>query len=182
MRRSLHRSRRMKGLSCSIERRASLSETSGSHYSPVCRATSHRSDRGNSPGGRKHVRTPIQLRRGCPPTFRPVRFCDTTVSMATQAVQHGTEGGRAPLGKGDPVQVRIQPAQMVELDGWIAKQEPPRPSRAEAIRRLVGNRLVRAREAEAHHCWSPQSWRRARRKGDARTDRPCAYTKRFSPR
>jgi len=45
--------------------------------------------------------------------------------------------GPRPTGKGEPVVVRIQPALMASLDGWIAKQAPPFPSRPEAIRRLV---------------------------------------------
>lgn len=33
--------------------------------------------------------------------------------------------------------MRVQPPLMDALDGWISKQEPPFPSRPEAIRRLV---------------------------------------------
>jgi hypothetical protein len=45
--------------------------------------------------------------------------------------------GPPPTGKGEPVVVRMQPQLLAVLDGWIAKQKPPFPSRPEAIRRLV---------------------------------------------
>jgi hypothetical protein len=45
--------------------------------------------------------------------------------------------GPPPTGKGEPVVVRMQPALLAVLDGWIAGQKPPFPSRPEAVRRLV---------------------------------------------
>lgn len=36
-----------------------------------------------------------------------------------------------------PVMVRLQPEQIAALDAWIERQEEPRPSRPEAIRRLL---------------------------------------------
>ncbi len=50
--------------------------------------------------------------------------------------------GRPASGKGDPVQVRLQPQQMSALDAWIASQPEPRPSRPEAIRRLLEQALA----------------------------------------
>jgi hypothetical protein len=48
--------------------------------------------------------------------------------------------GPAPTGKGELIGVRIQPDQMKTLDAWIADQGD-RPSRPEAIRRLVEQAL-----------------------------------------
>ena len=39
------------------------------------------------------------------------------------------------------MQVRLQPPQMAELDAWITAQPDPKPSRPEAIRRLVEDAL-----------------------------------------
>ncbi len=43
--------------------------------------------------------------------------------------------GRPATGKGAPVVVRMQPAELETVDEWRAK-EPDQPSRPEAIRRL----------------------------------------------
>ena len=40
-----------------------------------------------------------------------------------------------------PVNVRLPPTELQSLDRWIAAQPEPRPSRPEAIRRLVGEKL-----------------------------------------
>jgi hypothetical protein len=45
-------------------------------------------------------------------------------------------GGPPKTGWGIQLQVRLQPPQLGELDGWIAKQDD-QPGRSEAIRRLV---------------------------------------------
>jgi hypothetical protein len=45
--------------------------------------------------------------------------------------------GPPATGKGEPIVVRVQPPLMEALDGWIAKQAQPFPSRPEAMRRLV---------------------------------------------
>jgi hypothetical protein len=44
--------------------------------------------------------------------------------------------GRPAIGKGEPIQVRLQPDQLAALDTWIADQ-PDQPSRPEAVRRLL---------------------------------------------
>jgi hypothetical protein len=44
--------------------------------------------------------------------------------------------GRPPV-NAVPVLVRIPPAEMEPIDGWIKEQPKPKPSRPEAIRRLV---------------------------------------------
>jgi hypothetical protein len=60
-----------------------------------------------------------------------------------------TEGG-APKGRGakrarDPAQldVRMSPDELNSLDAWISTQPAPRPTRAEAIRRIVKDALSR---------------------------------------
>ena len=40
------------------------------------------------------------------------------------------------MGKGEPILVRLQPAQLAALDAWIGRQDA-QLSRPEAIRRLV---------------------------------------------
>jgi hypothetical protein len=45
--------------------------------------------------------------------------------------------GPAPTGQGAPVVVRMQPQLLAVLDAWIGKQQPPFPTRPEAVRRLV---------------------------------------------
>jgi cytochrome c553 len=42
-----------------------------------------------------------------------------------------------PSQPGTPVLVRLQPEQLQRLDGWIAEQEGEKPTRPEAIRRLL---------------------------------------------
>ena len=56
--------------------------------------------------------------------------------MAKQTVQPKKRRGPAPTGKGLPVQVRLQPAQLEALDAWIAKQSRPL-TRPEAIRAMM---------------------------------------------
>lgn len=36
-----------------------------------------------------------------------------------------------------PVNVRLPPAELASLDAWIAAQPDPKPSRPEAVRRLM---------------------------------------------
>jgi hypothetical protein len=56
--------------------------------------------------------------------------------MAQPPVQPRKRRGPAPTGKGLPVQVRLQPAQLEALDAWIAKQNQP-VTRPEAIRAMM---------------------------------------------
>jgi hypothetical protein len=62
--------------------------------------------------------------------------------MARKTVQPRKRRGPPPTGKGEPVQVRLQPPQMAALDAWIARQPEPRSSRPEAIRRLLEDALA----------------------------------------
>ena len=50
--------------------------------------------------------------------------------------------GPAPTGKGQMIGVRLQPASLAELDAWIIAQPDPKPTRPEAIRRLVEKALA----------------------------------------
>jgi hypothetical protein len=70
--------------------------------------------------------------------------------MAKQTVQPKKRRGPAPTGKGTPIQVRLQPAQLKALDAWIAKQSP-RPTRPEAIREMIAAEIV-----EPHHFKLPE--------------------------
>jgi hypothetical protein len=51
--------------------------------------------------------------------------------------------GPRPTGKGELIGVRIQPPQLALLDGWI-DQQPDKPSRPEAVRRLLGTALAQS--------------------------------------
>jgi len=44
--------------------------------------------------------------------------------------------GRPKVGA-EPITVRIPPDQLAALDAWIERQDEPRPTRPEAIRRLL---------------------------------------------
>jgi hypothetical protein len=56
--------------------------------------------------------------------------------MAKKTVLAKKKRGPAPTGKGTQVVVRMQPAPLEALDDWVSHQAD-RPTRAEAIRRLV---------------------------------------------
>ena len=48
------------------------------------------------------------------------------------------------------VQVRVPPAEMAPIDDWIKTQPKPKPSRPEAIRRLVKRGLTSAQLVRPH--------------------------------
>jgi len=50
--------------------------------------------------------------------------------------------GRPPTGTGALIGVRLQPDQLGALDKWIARHPDPKPSRPEAIRRMVTDHLA----------------------------------------
>jgi len=50
--------------------------------------------------------------------------------------------GRPPTGTGELIGVRLQPDQLGALDKWIARHPDPKPSRPEAIRRMVTQHLA----------------------------------------
>lgn len=49
--------------------------------------------------------------------------------------------GRPATGIGPVIGVRLYPDDQAALEEWIAQQEPPKPSKPEAIRRLVRTAL-----------------------------------------
>jgi hypothetical protein len=46
--------------------------------------------------------------------------------------------GRPPTGIGPVIGVRLYPAMQADLEAWIEDQPDPKPSKPEAIRRLLG--------------------------------------------
>jgi len=56
------------------------------------------------------------------------------------------KGGR-PRVDATPVTVRLPPGNLADLDIWIAAQPEPRPSRPEAIRRLLSQALGKPPDA-----------------------------------
>lgn len=59
-------------------------------------------------------------------------------------------GGRPATGKGTSLNVRLQPGPLSMLDDWISTLPDPKPSRPEAIRRIVDGWFVsRVHEAMA---------------------------------
>jgi hypothetical protein len=49
--------------------------------------------------------------------------------------------GPKPSGQGTPIMVRLHADQLTALDEWIAAQGKPMPTRPEAIRQLLKDRL-----------------------------------------
>ncbi len=54
-----------------------------------------------------------------------------------------------PQETGTLVGVRLQADALTEVDGWIARQPDPKPSRPEAIRQLLAQRLAQARTTKS---------------------------------
>jgi len=85
----------------------------------------------------------------CPRITRPGRYpvheCDALEgrAMRGQSVtsRKAKKRGSPARGKGEPLLVRLQKTPLAALDHWIARQED-RPSRPEAIRRLVEQALA----------------------------------------
>ena len=57
--------------------------------------------------------------------------------------------GPPATGKGEQIVVRMQPAPLSRLDAWIELQPDPKPSRAEAIRRLLEERFSQKGERQS---------------------------------
>ena len=62
-------------------------------------------------------------------------------------VQHKKKRGPPATGKTPIVALRIGPPLSSSLDAWIAEQPEPRPSRSEAIRRLLTEALGKPADA-----------------------------------
>jgi hypothetical protein len=71
-------------------------------------------------------------------------FRDNRIVMARQSVLSGKKRGPPATGKGTLIGVRLQPPDLSALDEWVAAQKD-KPSRPEAIRRLVGQVLKKKR-------------------------------------
>jgi hypothetical protein len=75
--------------------------------------------------------------------FLSARYCGITSSMTTQAtVIPKKRKGPAPTGKGTPVMVRLQPADLELLDLWIAAHDG-QATRPEAVRRIIRQVVMR---------------------------------------
>jgi hypothetical protein len=61
--------------------------------------------------------------------------------MDRQSATPRKKRGPPATGKGEPILVRLQPAQLAALDAWIARQNA-QLSRPEAIRRLIEQALA----------------------------------------
>ena len=61
--------------------------------------------------------------------------------MKRQSATAPKKRGPPATGKGEPILVRLQPAQLADLDAWIARQDA-QLSRPEAIRRLLEQALA----------------------------------------
>jgi hypothetical protein len=75
-------------------------------------------------------------------------FCDIRVSMKRQSATLLKKRGPPATGKGEPILVRLQPAQLAALDAWIARQDA-QLSRPEAIRRLLEQALAVSEPAQS---------------------------------
>ena len=64
-----------------------------------------------------------------------------------------------------PIVVRLQPEALAVLDDWIEAQPSPKPSRPEAIRRLVAEKLKRREKVVARRAADRQliaeAWKRS---------------------
>jgi hypothetical protein len=88
----------------------------------------------------------------------PDNNSDNMVSMASQTLlseKQKKKRGPAPTGVGTLLGVRLQDAALSRLDDWIAAQPEPRPSRPEAIRRLLGEAFGNQEPAAAAELSAP---------------------------
>jgi hypothetical protein len=81
----------------------------------------------------------LDWRLGAP--WQLAYFCDIRVSMKRQSATPPKKRGPPATGKGEPILVRLQPAQLAALDAWIARQNA-QLSRPKAIRRLLEQALA----------------------------------------
>jgi len=57
--------------------------------------------------------------------------------------------GPSPAGKATSIGVRLEPNELTGLDAWIAAQSEPRPTRPEAIRRVLAEALAKTVNADS---------------------------------
>ena len=76
--------------------------------------------------------------------LRPDGFCSRINSMTRQEKSlEKKKLGRPAIGKGLQFNAMLRPEMAAAIDAWIAAQPEPRPSRPEAIRRLLAEALSR---------------------------------------
>ena len=68
--------------------------------------------------------------------------------MGRQSATARKKRGPPATGKGEPILVRLQPAQLAALDAWMGRQDARLP-RPEAIRRLLAQALAVAQPAKS---------------------------------
>jgi hypothetical protein len=72
--------------------------------------------------------------------------------MKRQSAAPPKKRGPPATGKGEPILVRLQPAQLAALDAWIARQDA-QLSRPEAIRRLLEQALAVSQPVKSRGAW-----------------------------
>jgi hypothetical protein len=70
--------------------------------------------------------------------------------MGRQSATPPKKRGPPATGKGEPILVRLQPAQLAALDAWMGRQDA-QLSRPEAIRRLVEQALAASRSPKSRN-------------------------------
>jgi hypothetical protein len=55
--------------------------------------------------------------------------------LSRKSARKGKKRGPPATGKGRLIGVRLQPAELAQLDAWIAAQDDPKLTRPEALRR-----------------------------------------------
>ena len=71
--------------------------------------------------------------------------------MAAIADKPKKKMGRPPTGIGKTIGLRLYPDEAAALDAWIAEQPDPKPSRPEALRRIIRATLGAVAPAERGH-------------------------------
>ena len=69
------------------------------------------------------------------------RLRGSVVAVVEPAEPHKKRRGPPSKGKGEPVHVRLQPDQLAALDAWIKRHPAPKPTRPDAIRRILAEHL-----------------------------------------
>ena len=64
-------------------------------------------------------------------------FCYQEIMANARLSDNKKRLGRPPTGIGTMIGVRLQPDQLAALDHWIEQQPDPKPTRPEAVRRIL---------------------------------------------
>jgi hypothetical protein len=107
-------------------------------------------DQANSSAGAASGPSGVYGRRPGTPLGARASACYHGFCMPQESVIPKKRRGPVPTGKGQPIVVRTQPDLLSALDRWIARHPEPKPSRPEAVRRvlvehLTGERLLPSR-------------------------------------